>query len=262
MARPSPRTLTVISTRSLTANMIRITLGGKSLEDFPLGQEGGYVKLLFPQPSDSSIKQTDLNSDSSVQKPRMRTYTIRSFDEQSLAMDIDFVVHGDNGPASAWAMNAQVGDTITIVGPGAKKMVDLSADWFFIVGDMTALPAISVNLEKMPSSAKGYVVLEIIDEKDKQELIVPEGIEVHWLVNPEPEKPNSVLSTAVKALPWLEGTPSVWLATEFETMRAMRRYFKKERGVGRGEIYASSYWKIGETDEGNKDAKRNDSEAE
>ena len=37
-----------------------------------------------------------------------------------------------------------------VSGPGPKKLVDMNADWFLIAGDMSALPAISVNLEKLP----------------------------------------------------------------------------------------------------------------
>jgi len=262
MAKPAPRLLSVIRTRRLTPNMIRITLGGSNLAGFPAAQESAYVKLMFPAPERNGASSP--SSEASVEAPKSitRSYTIRSFDEQLLEMELDFVAHGDNGPASAWAINAKVGDKISVAGPGAKKMADMSADWFFIAGDMTALPAISVNLEQMPSNARGYAVLEIIHESDKQNLLAPAGLEIHWVINPKPERPNSVLLDAVKSLQWLDGKPNVWAASEFESMRAMRRYFKGERGVGRGDIYASSYWKMGETDEGNKAAKRNDTDSD
>jgi NADPH-dependent ferric siderophore reductase len=239
--------LNVINKAFYTPNMIRIILGGDDLKEFPEGFESGYVKLLFDQGGE---------------KPLTRSYTIRAFDKTTYELTLDFVVHEDGGPASTWATNASVGDSINISGPGPAKLVDFSADWFFIAGDMTALPAMSVNLEKLPKAATGYAVIEIIDEADKIEIDLPENIEVHWVVNPHPHKENTVLADAVKALPWKEGVPNVWVASEFEAMRSLRHYFKKERGVGRGQIYASSYWKIGETDEGNKRAKRLDAEAE
>jgi NADPH-dependent ferric siderophore reductase len=239
--------LTVVKKILYTPNMIRIVLGGSDLANFPEGFESGYVKLLF---------------DRSEGRPLTRSYTIREFDAAQRELTLDFVVHHDGGPASSWAMDASVGDVITIAGPGPAKLVDFSADWFFIAGDMTALPAISVNLEKLPKDAKGYAVIEVIDEADKIILDVPDSVEMHWVVNPTPHKPNSVLADSVRALPWLDGTPNIWVASEFEAMRNLRRYFKKERSVERGQIYASSYWKIGETDEGNKLAKRMDAEAE
>lgn len=81
------------------------------------------------------------------------------------------------------------------------------------------------------------------------------------MLNPHPDKLNTVLADAVKKLPWLEGVPSIWVASEFDAMRNLRAYFRKECGVERGQMYASSYWKMGETDEGNKKAKKMDEDA-
>ena len=44
-------------------------------------------------------------------------------------------------------------------------------------------------------------------------------------------------------------------------MRRMRRYFREGLGIEKRAMYVSSYWKIGDTDEGMKLAKRMDTEA-
>ena len=244
------RTLTVAEKNYLTPNMIRIVLTGDELADFPEDQESGYVKLHF---STSEIEP---------RKKIVRSYTIRKFDQCTLRLTLDFVAHGDSGPASAWALSTKVGDTITTDGPGAVKLVDMTADWFFIAGDMTALPAMSVNLEKLPANAVGYAVIEVLSEEDKQALLAPKGMNIIWVINPHPDQENTCLIDQVKMLRWLDGTPNIWVASEFEGMRHLRRYFKQEQQVQRGQIYASSYWKMGETDEGNKAAKKMDAEAD
>lgn len=246
------RTLTVAEKNYLTPNMIRIVLTGEDLADFPEEQESGYVKLHF------SANET--NNENPAKKI-VRSYTIRKFDKPALRLTLDFVAHGDSGPASAWALTTTVGDTITTDGPGAVKLVDVRADWFFIAGDMTALPAMSVNLEKLPANAVGYAVIEVLSKEDQQTLVAPAGIEIIWVINPHPDKENTCLIDHVKTLTWLEGTPNIWVASEFEGMRHLRRYFKQEKLAQRGQIYASSYWKMGETDEGNKVAKKMDPEA-
>lgn len=230
--------------------MIRISLGGEELNDFPEGYESGYVKLLLP------VQEAVLK----------RSYTIRQFDPENRLLTLDFAVHinpeGNNGPASSWALNCREGDVVTIDGPGVAKLVDPSADWFFLAGDMTALPAISVNLERLPASAQGHAVIEIKDTRDQQNLRVPKGVLLHWVVNPNPHQANTVLVDKVTSLPWLQGRPNVWVAAEFESMRQLRRYFKLERKLPSHQVYISSYWKIGETDEGNKRAKKLDPEAD
>ena len=244
---PAHYELKVVSNSPITPHMRRILLHGESLRDFPDDQESGYVKLLL--------------KNENPDKPLLRSYTIRAFDCERRELTLDFVDHGDTGPASAWASQAQPGDAATVRGPGEKKLADPAADWFILAGDMSALPALAVNLEQLPRDARGYAVIEILSEEDKQEVAAPDGVEVHWLINPDNETENTLLADAVKSLDWLPGTPYPWFAGEFNTMRLIRRYFRDEKGIDKRAMYVSSYWKIGDTDEGMKLAKRMDAEA-
>lgn len=246
MPKSPPRRLTVIRTSQLTPNMKRITLGGPELEGFPSDQESAYVKLKFPDDVQAEMVT--------------RTYTVRSFREAQQELDVDFVVHGDSGPASAWAIRARPGDEITLAGPGGKKLLDFSADWFLLVGDMTALPAISVNIEQLPEHARGFAVIEILEESDIQSFQVPEDFEIHWVINAAPEIENTLLLDKVMQLPWLDGKPSIWAACEFSSMRALRRYFKQEKQVPKDALYVSSYWKRGLSEEQHKKVKRTDAQ--
>ena len=202
------RTLTVIDKQKLSPNMFRISLGGEALNDFPEGQESGYVKLVFPKISDSGDKNGGFGFLKS-KKNLMRSYTIRKFNADAYQLDLDVVVHGDNGPASAWAIKVAPGEEITVGGPGPTKLADPEADWFFFAGDMTALPAISVNLEKLPANARGYAVLEVIDPADRLDLKVPDNMQIHWVINQHPDMENTILADKVKSLDWLEGEPYV-----------------------------------------------------
>ncbi|QDU50713.1 siderophore-interacting protein [Gimesia panareensis] len=243
MANRPVRELKVIRTTRLTEHMLRITLGGDEMTDYPSDQESAYVKLMFPQAGD--------------QPPQKRSYTIRQ--QRPMEIDLDFVLHDPLGPASSWAKQAQPGDRILAGDPGPKKLINPDADWFLLVGDMAALPAISVNLEQLPDDAKGHAVIEIPSKADIQTLKAPGNLNLHWEVNPQPDPEGGFLISKVKALPWLEGQPSVWSACEFNSMRNLRRFFKEEKQLPDSHLYLSSYWKIGQSDEGHKQAKRLDS---
>lgn len=255
MNRPAPRDLVVIKKGYVTPNMLRVTLGGDGMKDFPEDQASAYVKLIFPIEGD--------------EKDRVlrRTYTVRHdrITDQGREIDIDFVMHGDGsdandhgGPASNWAVNCAPGDVITIGGPGPKKLVDPSADWFLIAGDMTALPAVSVNLEILPKHARGYTVIEVQSEADMQALEKPDNITIEWVINPHPGETNTALSDVVKKLPWGDGRASVWAACEFTSMKELRTYFREERGLGRDDFYISSYWKLGMNEDNHKVIKSED----
>ena len=193
------RKVNVVAKQQLTPNMMRLRLGGTELNNFPEGFEGGYIKLMLE----------------GAEKPTVRSYTVRSFCEESNEVTIDMVAHGDTGPAASWANRVELGVEIDISGPGACQPISPSADWFLLAGDMSAIPAISVNASRLPLDAKGDVVLEVISAEDKLDLKLPIGLKVHWVINPEPTAPNSMLEDTVMALPWREGEVSVWVAGDF-----------------------------------------------
>ena len=212
MSKPAPRTLEMIRSHYLTPHMLRVTLGGAELAGFPEDQESTYIKLIFPQ--------------NEAARPLMRTYTISA--QRSDEIDVDFVLHTADGPASAWARSARPGDQILIGGPGPKKLINNDADWFLLTGDMTALPAITVNLAQLPDDARGYAVLEVVTEADIQPLKTPKNVEIHWVVNAIVNTDTSSLLERIEQLDWLPGQPAVWAACEFHSMRALRKYFKHE----------------------------------
>ncbi|NRB05712.1 MAG: siderophore-interacting protein [Rhodobacteraceae bacterium] len=245
------RTAVVKSVSDVTPNMRRIVFGGADIADFPQGKEGGYIKFVFP---DEPRVKPD--------RPIMRTYSIRAHDSTAGEITVDFAMHADTGGiAIDWATNAQPGDEIPINGPGSIKMAPPDADWYLIAGDMTAQPAAMCNLEMLPDHATGYVVLEVTSEEDKQELSLPEGMELHWVINPSPHSAKEKLLEKIQRLPWRDGEPFVWTACEFDTMRALRTYYRTDRQVAKDMFYLSSYWRSGRTEDQHKVDKNKDAQA-
>ncbi len=242
--------LTVSASRHLTKNMLRLTLQGEDLKSFPTDAAGAYFKLSF--------------AGTDAKKPIMRTYTVANYRRDKLEIDVDFMLHGNpsssaDGVAARWALQATVGDKILIFGPGPATSINLQADWFLLAADMTALPALTANLALLPHDASGYLVLEILSEEDKQELPVPENMEVIWVINPQAGSDTSPLFEAIKKLSWLDGQVTIWTACEFKTMKKIRQYYREVRSVPKSHLYISSYWKHGLKEEEHKVAKREDS---
>ena len=245
MAKKSSWLLRVQRTERVTPNMQRIAFTISGPEAFPQDTASAYLKLAF-QDRESRV---------------VRSYTVRNFDPASSELEMDFVVHDDAGPASRWAESAGVGDTLEAGGPGPKKLLKLAGDWSLVVGDMSALPAIGANLAHLPHDANGFALIEILDIRDRQPLDAPPGVEVSWIVNPDPARSAEVMMAAVRSLDWPAGQCEAWIAGELDTVRAVRVYLKAERDITRDYMYASSYWQHGLTDEQHRIAKRTDQEA-
>lgn len=202
--------------------------------------ESAYLKLFFNQ-----------------EKTLSRSFTIREIDECNHIVTIDFVFHASNGPAANWLSQVKINDVIFAGGPGPTKLVNFESDWFILIGDLTALPAISVILKKLAKDAFGYVIIEIGDETDIQKLKKPEGLHIDWLINNDKYQSAETIIELIEAKPWLKGKPYLWVASEFDNAKSLRSYFKNKHNITKNR-YISSYWKIGADDTGNKIAKKED----
>ena len=96
--------LHVASARHLTPHMIRVTLHSDEIKEMDGGCAGANCKLFLPQPDQSQDDFAAQLIDGP--RPDVRTYTVRHIRPERGEMDIDFVDHGDTGPASAWARGA------------------------------------------------------------------------------------------------------------------------------------------------------------
>jgi len=251
MAKSPLRNAEVLRVDQISPNMRRIVLGGAEMRDFPTGAEGGYIKLIFPDAPGYG-----------PENPAMRTYSVRAHDVDAGTITVDFALHGEvGGLATRWAETARTGAVIPITGPGRVKMLEGAPDWVLLAADMTGLPALMCNLDRLDPKARGYVVVEVTDEADKPLMQLPPGIALHWVVNPAPDRSKGGLLEQIRALPWLDGVPFVWTACEFDTMRALRSYYRTDRNVDRDACYLSSYWRAGRTEDQHKIDKRKDSTA-
>lgn len=241
------RKLKVLDKKKISNNLLRIILTGNDLKDFPENEKGGYVKLLFPK--------SKINGEEFFQRP----YTIRNFRKSNLELDIDFANHtGNKGLATSWAYSVKPGESIIISGPSSKPKVRENVDWLLFVGDMSALPAISTYLEDLSKNTLGKAIIEILDNSDKIDLVKPKNFEIIWSINKGGVIENSDLVRNVYSLEWLKGTPYVWVACEFNSMKVLRNYFQSEKKINKNEMYISSYWKSGENQETHKKIKQKD----
>nr|WP_239062620.1 siderophore-interacting protein [Streptomyces sp. SID13031] len=243
----------VLRTERVTPHMIRVVLSCDEFVDN--GSTDHYVKLLFlqpgveyPDPLDMGVVREQLPSE---HWPTMRTYTVRSWDEAAKELTIDFVHHGDEGIAGPWAAAAQPGDKLWFNGPGGGYAPQETAGWHLLVGDESALPAISTAIEALPAGAHAKVFIEVEDETEEQKFSGSGDVELTYLHRAGTTADRGEgLVKAVEGLEFPAGDVQAFVHGEAGFVLRLRRHLFTERGLTRDQVSLSGYWRLGKNEDG------------
>lgn len=257
------RTMHVRRVHDLTPGMRRVTFTGEDLRELPAAPPDGYIKLFLPLPGHQRPQLppaiTPAADDSmswyrgylampDETRPPMRTYTVREHRRELAEIDVDFVRHADSGPASRWAERATPGEEVAFIGPHGLYNVPEGTSWQLLVGDETALPAISAILAELPDGARVAAYIEVADAAETQTLTRPDRATVHWLPR-DGATTGTELLRAVRQAEFPAGVPYAWLGGEAETVKLTRRHLVRERDVPKRAISFTGYWRRGRTED-------------
>ena len=219
------RDLQVVRINTISPHFRSITFAGESLSDFISASFDDHVKFI-------------LNADGT--DPVRRDYTPRHYDASTNELTLEFALH-DEGPASIWAAQATPGQRATIAGPRGSFIIPVDYDWHILIGDETALPAITRRLEELPADTHVIVVLQVADAADQRNFVSVANVNVQWVKN------TDEMTNAVRKLELPSGEGYAWCAGEASAMASLRRLLIEEKGHDRHAIRAAAYWKLGAT---------------
>jgi NADPH-dependent ferric siderophore reductase len=215
----------------LSPAFVRVELASPAFAD--LGEDGydTRFKVILPGPTGAmpSIPAVAedyyaawLGAPVEVRSP-MRTYTVRDIvrDGDDVRLVVDFVVHDDAGhdvgPACHWALSARPGDVIQVIAPhrassyGGTEFDPAGRPHLLLIGDETAVPAITRILADLPSGHTGDVFLEVPSYADILDLPTTAGFEVRWVARDGAAYNRRLVQEVRRHL----GLPS---STEFEAL--------------------------------------------
>ncbi|MBP0616403.1 siderophore-interacting protein [Jiella mangrovi] len=237
---PNFRVATVVGTKSVSPNFLRMTLAAENVEDFV--DDGMHFRLAIP-PKGRAPVWPHLDAGGRTRWPKGEdalhnpAYTFVDVDPAAGRFAFDLYLH-EGGAATGWALGAQAGERVGVAGPGGGTPPP--GDFLLIGGDETALPAIRRILELSPKDRRGHVFVELGDPADRCDLKAPSGMTVEWLTRGKgPE-----LWERIVAVPFPEASESrfVWISAERDLARKARLHFRDTMGVKQDEAYISAYW--------------------
>ncbi|MHC5202516.1 siderophore-interacting protein [Myroides sp. LJL119] len=227
----------------LTPNYIRVVLEG-NVQAYENAKVGDNNKIIVPNAA-GEIRIPVTPEDR--KEITIRTYTTRAIDFENNTLTIDFVAHGEDGPASAWAIHAKVGDELGVLMKVKEKSLFAPADWYLLVADHTALPVVAVILETLPKDAKGKVIIEVYSQADVLSLDKPVNVEIEWVFNTYPGE-DMPLMDAIRAIEFPAEQKFIFAAAEYHFIKEFKHFFKEEKELESAQWNVFSYWKYGQSE--------------
>lgn len=218
---------------------VRLTLGGPELQDFVSTGFDDHVKLILPQPGRALPALPVLLDGRPTfveegERPTLRDYTPLRHDAARQTLTLDFALH-DAGPATAWALQAPLGQWVGLAGPRGSLVIAAGLSWHWLFGDETAMPAIERRLAELPAGSRAVVRVQLRDPADRREWRSAAQLDCAWV---------EALGDAVQALELPQGEGYVWAAGEHSAMAALRPLLLA-KGVAPRRMRVASYWKQG-----------------
>lgn len=221
----------------LSPRMKRIVFTSPELADFESSGHDDHVKLFFATDGEAGSP------------PSGRDFTPRSFDGTQQTLVVEFVLHA-HGPATSWARAAPIGSTLEIGGPRGSTIVPDDFDWYLLIGDESALPAIARRVEELRTGVPVTTVVAIADGDEEQSFATAADWRPHWVHREHEHADDDV--TLVRALENIDtggGDGFVWIAAETAVARAVRRYMLDGRHHPAAWLKAAAYWTRGRAGE-------------
>ncbi|WP_267381530.1 MULTISPECIES: siderophore-interacting protein [unclassified Sphingomonas] len=227
------RSLTVETVVRLTPHMLRIGFTSDDLDGFISLSFDDHIKLFLPV-EDGGPSQ-------------MRDYTPRRFDVATGRVTIDFALH-DAGVATSWARAARPGERVDIGGPRGSAIIPADLDWYWLIGDETALPAIGRWVEEAASRQAVTTFVVVEQDADRQVLQTQAEWTGRWVVRTGDQGDAALLRALLAAHHLPVGDGFVWIAAEASVARILRDWLVAELGYPRERIKAGGYWIRGRAD--------------
>jgi len=241
---PPFRLVEVVRSEPLSPYLRRLTLSGRELDGFDIGQPASSVRLLLPFDDEHLEVPTWRGNEfllADGQRPTIRTVTPVRFDANTLDLDVEIVLHGP-GPLSQWAASAKPGDRLAVSGTGRGYEIDETALSFLIAGDESAIPAIRTITPALPEAADVHVTIEVRDGKGIVELPTRPNLAIGWREQGADAPGDQLLRSIRETNP--DPTTQYWVAGEAAAVQRIRKYLFDDKLVDRSAAVVRGYWKL------------------
>ena len=226
------RTATLASREWRAPGYVRIRVQGEQLRGFTSLGSDDHMRLFFPEGVPASVDE--------MREGPSREYTPLAWGEDWL--DIEFAIHGDEGIAAPWAATAPLGSTIGVGGPRGSMVIEGTPGGWLLVGDETAIPAIT-RFAALAGDAPTIIAVEVPSATHE----VPMDAEVQWLHRGDAPAGSAIETFLAGLGDPVAADPFCFIAAEQSVVKPGRALLARW-GVSPERAVVKGYWKRGEAE--------------
>jgi len=138
------RVCDVVSTKTISPSLREVVLGGAA-------------QLLAGQPGNDVMVRVAGGS----QKFVRRRFSVRSLDAEQDQFTLWITTEHD-GPGSDWARRAVPGETVDVIGPRGKVLIDPTAHWHLFLGDVSGLGTFYRMAQSLEAPRRAIFIVEAL----------------------------------------------------------------------------------------------------
>ena len=173
-------------------------------------------------------------------RPSDRVFTVRDHDPKARTITFDIYRH-PGGPTCDWAATRPLGQTVGIMGPGAKTGPEAAGGGgrLIVGGDETSAPAILRALSRLPEKTPVDVVLLAGASADINEVPEPR---ITWLLRENGATEATLLAALRARLVGADPGTRLWFAASQSGAREIKAVALEQAKLNKRDVHAVSFW--------------------
>jgi NADPH-dependent ferric siderophore reductase len=247
----------VVRTRQTTPSFKTVTLAGDELQHLDHMGYDQAARLFLRRPDQPDLRMPSANNIGwtaqyylipTKARPFVRNYTIRRFDRHALEADIEFVLHGDESPASRWANRVTSGEPIGLYPEGTAYRSPGPGTHQLIVADESGVPAVLAILERLDVTSRVTAVLEVPTRDDIRDVTTVADVAIRWVTRQDHHcVPGQRALAALSETEYPATLRHAYIIGESGLATGARKHLVSRQHFDKKDVILIGYWKHGKS---------------
>ncbi|MHA7943880.1 siderophore-interacting protein [Formosa sp. 3Alg 14/1] len=178
-----------------------------------------------------------IDNDTLAMKDKVRSYSVWDIDKTKGTIDLAIATES-RGIGAHWVMNCKVGETVYFKWKKGNFLLDLTADSYLMIGDVSALSHMYMLNRHLPEKQVESIIYSDLNHVFED----TDGSNPFNFYNLKPNAIADILKLVNDMIPKMKGNRMVYIAGDSRVCVALNAYFKNELQWNTKQIKTKPFW--------------------